>query len=312
MIIAGERGVWDAAMEQPLLGRHGSAPADLLRHVGAVNAASGMGAARAAVVGADFLADVLGAIAELPEALTARLHASFLGVYFTHALGSSAITDIVVTPEGEFLGVVIALDVDAFLLRRANEWFSWRENTPFRAAPGYALEARIAEDARDDRCAAIQFLLLHEFGHVLAAGRRFLPDWWIGAEHFLAREDYVFLPLSWDLTEDGRIVALAENDFALRARIVYYAAPQIEGAAMAEVYRALRQTSFPTLYASTTVYEDFAESFACYVHTVLLGKPFAVRIRHHGELVLDWELDWRGARLAGKYALFERFLGART
>jgi hypothetical protein len=58
------------------------------------------------------------------------------------------------------------------------------------------------------------------------------------------------------------------------------------------------------------VYEDFAESFACYVHMVLLQRPLSVSIRQHGELLIEWRVDWRSDRYASKRAFFERLLGS--
>ena len=73
-------------------------------------------------------------------------------------------------------------------------------------------------------------------------------------------------------------------------------------------YDNLERTNFATLYAVTSPGDDFAESFASYVHTVLMKKPFAIRIYQHGKLVKVYRSCWDEARCAEKRKLIERFL----
>jgi hypothetical protein len=250
------------------------------------------------------------ALAELPPAITARLQDSFLGVYFANGVGSSAVTDIVVSPQSEFLGLIIVLDLEALDHAGANAWASWRERSPFDQSAAMTLCMRIADDHDDDLLHAIRFLLLHELGHALSAGRNFLPDWWSGLPDGRAASDYSYLPISWQIDDKRRIVPLPGNDFPLRASVSHYDGdPRLPAGYMADIYRALKRTSFPTLYSAASVHEDFAESFACYVHMVLLQRPLSVRIHQHGELLLDWQVDWRSERYASKLAFFERLLG---
>ena len=49
------------------------------------------------------------------------------------------------------------------------------------------------------------------------------------------------------------------------------------------IYRDLAATDFPSLYATTNLFDDFAEAFAIYVHTRLLGKPYRVDIFRQGK-----------------------------
>ncbi|WP_295994320.1 hypothetical protein [Rugamonas sp.] len=307
MIVSHDASIWDAAAALPLEQRLGAAPAELVAHVNAVNALSGASNVRAASVPDDFRDDVRAAVDELPAAVKALLRENYLGVYFTHALGSSAITDIVVTPASEFLGIVTALDADAFIARSANEWASWKENTPF-APSRYAVEVRIAAPAQDNRKNAIQYLLLHELGHALAAGRTLLPDWWLGADQIQPADSYSFLPISWRIDANGAILPLDAYDFAARAQLSFYSGPQLAGAQMLPIYQALQRTDFFTLYSCVSAHEDFAESFASYVHMQLLHKPMSVRVLHDGAPVLALNMDWNDARFARKAALLGRLL----
>src|SRR5471030_2519501 len=127
VIVSHDASIWDAAIALPLELRLGAAPDDVVRHVNAVNALSGPTNVSPAQVGDDFREDVRAAVDEMPEVVKALLRDSYLGVYFAHALGSSAITDIVVTPASEFLGIVTALDADSFVNRSANEGAAGRK-----------------------------------------------------------------------------------------------------------------------------------------------------------------------------------------
>ncbi|MYM22258.1 hypothetical protein GTP46_06335 [Duganella sp. FT135W] len=311
MIIASADSTWINVFDKPLHERYGPAPDEALRHISQVNAGRVWTDTRTATPDEALMMRIRLALAELPHAVSARLQDSFLGVYFANGLGSSAVTDIVVSPHSEFLGLIVVLDIEALDHAGANAWASWRERSPFDNTAAMTLTMRIADNNDDDLLHAIRFLLLHELGHALSAGRNFLPDWWSGLPDHSTVDDYSYLPLSWQIDDKRRIVPLPGNDFALRASVSHYDGdPRLPAGYMTDIYRALKRTSFPTLYSAASVHEDFAECFACYVHMVLLNRPLSVSIHQHGELVLDWRMDWRSERYARKLAFFERLLGS--
>lgn len=310
MIIASADSTWINVFDKPLHERYGPAPDEAIRHIAQVNAGRLNDHTRAAMPDAPLLALLRQALAGIPHTVTARLQDSLIGVYFADGIGSAAVTDIVLSPHSEFLGLIIVLDLQSLKHPGANAWASWRERTPFDDSAAMSLELRIAEDEDDYLLHAIQFLLLHELGHALSAGRNFLPDWWGGLPDRSTAEDYSFLPISWRIDEKRRIVPLPGNDFPLRASVShYYGDSRLPAGYITDMYRALRRTSFLTMYGASSVHEDFAESLACYVHMRLLHKPMSLSIRQHGEPVLDWRIDWDNQRYAGKLAFFEKLLG---
>lgn len=310
MIVTLNAGMWEEMLQRPLLERLGVAPDEILAYVGLVNAATNNpGVPRAVPIPPDFMDDVHDAIADMPEVVQQLLHYPLLGVFVADGLGSSAITDIVVTPQGAVLGVVTAIDLGSFRERTANAWATWKESSPFASDSKYAVDTIIEAPADDNRKNAIQFILLHEFGHVLTAGTGFLPDWWIAPQDVGSTEDYSFLPLSWQVTDDKRIVPLAQDDFALRDSLKYYADGQLSGDAVLDVFEAVGETSFATAYAATNAYEDFAESFASYVHTVLMKKPLEISVRVEGQVLVRHADRWSHSRCQQKRDLFASFLG---
>ena len=310
MIVAADAVQWDQLYDLPLLERLGPAQPEIVTHVTQVNLAMGVAERPSSTqVDAAFQADVRAAIASMPASVQALLDGVLLGVRYARQLGSSAISDIVVSGEGVIVGVVVALDVDAFESRTANAWATWKENTPFAPEEGYRLSAQIALPEDDNRQGALQYLLLHEFGHVLSAGRNLLHDWWLDAQSLRGADEYHYLPLAWQISEEKSVVPLLENDFPLRPDIVYYHGARLAASQMAHAYHQLQGANFATLYAATSVHEDFAESFASYVHAVMLGKPQAIRIEHDGVLLLQFEGYWESPRSAAKRALLARLLG---
>lgn len=310
MIVAADAVQWDQLYDLPLLERFGPAQPEIVTHVTQVNLAMGVPQRPSSTeVDDGFQEDVRAAIASMPASVQALLDGVLLGVRYARRLGSSAISDIVVSGEGTILGVVVALDVEAFESRTANAWATWKENTPFAPEEGYRLNAQIALPGDDNRQGALQYLLLHEFGHVLSAGRNLLHDWWLDAQSLRGAGEYHYLPLAWRINAEKRVVPLVGNDFALRADIVYYHGARMQGSQMMDAYRQLQGANFATLYAATSVHEDFAESFASYVHAVLLGKPQAIRIERDGELLLQFDGYWESPRSADKRALLARLLG---
>ena len=310
MIVAADAVQWDQLYDLPLLERLGPAQPEIITHVTQVNLAMGVPSARLRPRWTPpFKPTCARRSPAMPASVQALLDGVLLGVRYARQLGSSAISDIVVSGEGVILGVVVALDVEAFESRTANAWATWKENTPFAPEEGYRLSAQIALPEDDNRQGALQYLLLHEFGHVLSAGRNLLHDWWLDAQSLRGADEYHYLPLAWQIMRRKEVVPLAENDFALRGDIVYYHGARMQGSQMAHAYRQLQGANFATLYAATSVHEDFAESFASYVHAVMLGKPQAIRIEHDGALLLQFDGYWDAPRSAAKRALLARLLG---
>ena len=106
------------------------------------------------------------------------------------------------------------------------------------------------------------------------------------------------------------MVPLTVNDYPLRADILYYHGARMQGSQMMDAYRQLQDANFATLYAATSVHEDFAESFASYVHAVMLKQPPRIRIFKNSTLLLQFDGYWQAGRSAAKRQLLEQLLGS--
>lgn len=302
---------WEAMLMRPLAERIDTVPQELVDHIAQYNAATANPATPARIEGCDdFLQDVRAAVAELPAVVKNKLEPRLLGIFAMTGLGSTGITDVIAYPNGDLIGAFVVLDVDAFADRGANAWATWKENEPFAGDSGVALEAVIADSAADNRQSAIQYILLHEFGHVMAAASGLLPNWWDDAAVADAGR-YPFLRLCWDANEDGTIEPRSCQDFPLRAHLRFFQDTKISSSEAPGVYEQLEHTAYPTLYAATSVHEDFAESFCTYVHTQLLGKPREVMICADGRQQ-RYQGFWQSERGAAKAAFFRALFAEAT
>ncbi len=258
---------------------------------------------------ADFLADVRGAIADLPPAVRRAFDATFAGVWFVDDLGGTGYTDMYSDASGKPAGGFIVLDAAVLGKFTANAWATWKENTPFKPAKAWKLEARIEDAARDDRRGAIRYILLHELGHVLSINRDVHPRWDMPPGEVPATARFPFFELSWTVDrKESRYASKFDADFPARRSVVYYLGAKLDAADMAPAYGALRKTNFPTLYAATSPGDDFAESFVSYVHTVLMKRPWEITIRKDGKVAMTYRTCWEEPRCAAKRRILEVLL----
>ncbi len=302
---------WAEALKRPVDQRVASASASLVEYLALDNIANGFAERpRAATLSPEFLADVRAAIDELPAPVKRALGKDFAGLYFVEDLGGTGYTDYIF--EGKrAAGGFIVLDAGVLTKRRANEWATWKENTPFLPDPAFVLRARIAADANDNRRNAIQYILLHELGHVLSIGKPVHPSWAAAPKDVPQADEFEYFKLSWiiDRSRD-RYVSLFDRTFSLREKVVYYQKPKLGGRDMRASYVQLEATNFATLYAATNPADDFAEAFANYVHVVLLKKPFEIALVEGGRTIKQYGPCWEEPRCAAKRRVIEALLAA--
>ncbi len=301
---------WEAALAKPLEQRIAVAPPELVEYLNYDNIANGFPERpRAARLGVDFRRDVQRAFAEIPSEVKRLLAPKLAGIYFVENLGGTGYTDQIVDVAGKGVAGYIVLDVATLNKRSANAWATWKENTPFAARSGFRLTAEIETPRHNNRKNAIQYILLHELAHVLAINENFHPFWGIEPKDIASTASLPFFLLSWAVDgPDNQFVTLFDTSFPERKDVVYYFGAKLAADQMVATYDHLERTNFVTLYAVTRPGDDFAETFASYVHTVLMKKLFAIRIYRHGKLAKVYRSCWDEARCAEKRKLIERFL----
>ena len=300
---------WKQVLSLPLEARIRPAPAHVVEYLNLDNIANGYPEKpRAADLDAAMMADFRSAIDDLPVRIRTLVRDRLAGLYFVEDLGGTGYGEAVLAPSGNPVAAWLVFDARILARLKANEWATWKERTPFTADPSYALEARIEPDAHDNRKNAIQYILLHELGHVASVGTDVHPPWYLQPKDVSAGR-YPFFDLSWKINRDSnQYESLFDADFPQRSRVVYYKAAKLAAADMVSVYANLKHTNFASLYAATTPGDDFAEAFASYVHVVLMKRPWEIRIRQGDRVVHTFGPCWEEPRCAAKRKILEDLL----
>jgi hypothetical protein len=299
---------WKNALARPLEERLAVGPPELIEFLMLDNVALDYpNVARAPALDPAFLEDVRRALREIPTPVKRRLEGKLAGIYFIEDIGGTGFTDETLSPDGRPVAGFVILDPAVLMARSANAWATWKESSPFKPDAQWRLEAKIEGAARDDRMHAIQYILLHEFGHVLSIGANVHPRWTIPVKEFGPGESYPFFALSWIVKGEGW-GSRFDGAFSQRKDVRFYFGAKLPGDAMLPVYESLEKTNFPTLYAATHFGDDFADAFASYVHVELMKRPYEIRLLRDAKVVKTYGPCWREQRCAAKKAYLERFV----
>ncbi len=307
---AGRIDTWRTMLSVPVAERIGPAPPHLVEYLKLDNILNGYPERpRAATLDAGLLADIRGAIVDLPPEIWKLAGERLVGVFFVAGLGGTGYTDYVFDAQGKPAKGFVVLDAAVLASQRANAWATWKENTPFAPGAGYRLDARIEADGNDNRRNAIQYILLHELGHVLSIGADIHPPWNLSPKEIDSAARYPFFDLSWTVDRAAdKYRSRFDANFPQRTSTVYYFGAKLAAADMAATYAGLRRTNFPSLYAATAPGDDFAESFASYVHVVLMRRPWQITISRDGKPVEIFRACWGEPRCAEKRRMLKRFV----
>lgn len=300
---------WQKSLAKPFSERIGPAPQALVDYLALDNFNNGYpNKPRAATLSAEFISDVHNAFAEIPVPVKRLLAHKLAGIYFVEDLGGSGFTELIYDASKPAAGYIV-LDASVLQSRTANSWATWKENSPFIANPNFKLNATIEEASQDNRKQAIQYILLHELGHVLSIDAGLIPNWNIDPKDINATASYPFFQMSWKISKDSNsYVTVFDKSFPQRKDVAYYFGARLPAAEMVKTYEALERTNFATLYAVTNPHDDFAETFVSYVHTVLMGKPFEITISSGGKIVKVYKSCWAEKRCAAKRKILEHLL----
>lgn len=263
----------------------------------------------------EFIRDVEIAVSNLPDSvrmITARMVVCI--ALIRDLGGGTGYMDVVADLDGSVAGGFIVLDEGA-LDRTANAWASWKEGSAFQPGAEQSLDVRIEKPENDTRINAIRYILLHELGHVIDAVLGVTQTDSGNNQNIRSRG---FYSLSWTDPAASQDMVLTGNTLHSRFDEVW---PEREILAFyafensmltlsdaVSIYQQLRQTNFPTLYAATSPMDDFAESFANYVHVVMDGRPYIIRLNQQEGSADLLGPCWDSPRCASKRLAVEHLL----
>ncbi|MEL6543660.1 MAG: hypothetical protein AAFQ82_03480 [Myxococcota bacterium] len=255
--------------------------------------------------------DLVEAWSTLPPRVRELAETRVPAIFLVEDLGGSAYTETIKNKAGVSVGAFLVVDAKA-MARPSNEWMSWKENTPFAPGP-LKLRARISGDESTERVSSVRYLLLHELGHVLGETAGAHPPWGpAGDVGEIDLKDFPFLQLGWVEQEVGLSTRFERG----RPGAFRYYQPEerrMKNGTMAPSYRWLQGTSFATLYSLNSIFDDFAEAFANYVHVVMLDAPYGIEISDEsGSVLVRYRSCWDEPRCAAKRAFLESFLAPKA
>lgn len=230
------------------------------------------------------------ALDELPPIVKSKFAHKLIGIFLLEGLGSTGFTDMVKDQNGKTQGAFIILDSGVLAQRDANSWASWKENTPFETGD-LKIELKIEEEENNNIKNAIQYILLHELGHVVSINSQIHPPW-DRDEKDINIKEYPYTMLSWK-KEQEKLIGQLENTNKLYVpykTLNFYHGKKLSNNQMLVIYTLLNLTNIPTLYGAMNAADDWAESFVTYIHTVLLKKPFDLKIKTGETVIFKHEL----------------------
>ena len=252
------------------------------------------------------------AIDRLPDEVKALMRDHLVGVHVVGNLsmpGSPYISGLAIPQSGTFGGndgttsvLVDRLYSDTGMLERGIT-MGLRMKSPDQTN---VILAKIAKKGEKERFVMLQYLLLHEFGHVVDNSRSIVLD-----SDDLPVDDPEacgFACYSWKSQTapngDGRIsevvLALQNGQF----RRLLDAAP--------DLMNAIKRSNFESLYSTSGPAEDFAESFATYVHTIIMGRPWQLSLYVNGKKTDEMTSCHIDGRCPRKTAFFDRMFDRRS
>jgi hypothetical protein len=183
---------------------------------------------------------------------------------------------------------LIFFDVDA-LNRTANAWMEFKESTPFLLGEQRRIRGKLAEPADDSRRVLLEFVLVHELAHV--------------ADYTMPDDPTIltFRGLSWPRQD-----ALAQAPFAHYPE--RHERDPLPDALVEPYFELIATGAFASPATVASPREDFADSVATYMHTMLRRRPWQLSLYDAGQLVMQLNTCWDEPRCHAKRALIEELL----
>lgn len=302
---------WQDNLKKPIHQRIHGAEREVLTYLRIDNQLSGYPEYPVAEPEPDpYIQDITDALKELPAEVKNLFTSKLAGIVLVNDLGGTGYSEIIKDPSGNSVAGFIVLDSKA-LDQKANQWATWKENTVFHTTYDVAINVTIENPLENNRKNAFQFILLHELGHILSIGEQFHPPWGVTLSTAMRNlTPYRFTRFSWTMSpnHDSLISLFDTTTFPSRKQIHFYFGPKKPASDAVSIYKQLETTNFVTLYGATNVFDDFADGFATYVHSILMHKPYEIVISVKGKPVQSFQLCWQKSRCHQKKQFFDQLI----
>ena len=191
------------------------------------------------------------ALCSLPLFLRKLENEQLKGIFVVSNMATYAKAEYIQDKNGAPWGGMIFLDWDKIKGKKLNQLVTEKEIALWKGDAPSFLSVSYIDDSRDSIVQNLRYILMHEMAHLMAVGRSFHPNWWVQANS-RPLSQFIFAPYSWENSTGFEFVPKEKS---------WRTTLPMQGAAR---YRLLQQSSFTGLYASSNLFEDFAESVATY------------------------------------------------
>lgn len=232
-----------------------------------------------------FVKDLLRVVKGLPRPFARLFERHVCAVILMHG---APMTGTLMPLAQESTRSIIMLDVDKLSLS-PNEWLAFKESTAFQTAPNRVIRGKMAEPGENVRRVLLEFVLVHELGHVVDAA---FPD------HQLIND---FKKVSWP-----------RQDALARTPLLHYperrSTPPLPDQHLDAYYALIGAGAFASPAAVSNAREDFADSLATFTHTVMRGRPWELEVHRDDQLVRKLTPCWAEPRCREKRAILEALI----
>lgn len=290
---------WNGWKHKPIVDRISVIPQNVLEYIEIDNKIYGYeGIPQQVSIDNALNKDLIAAIEELPPEVREQLKNNLIGIFILSGLGSTGFSEHVFNDK-EYDGGFIVLDQDVLLDFTANQWASWSINSAFKKPQEYELSLKIEEDLSNTRKQAIQFILIHEMAHIIGPSIKAHPRSNEGDPKL-----FEFSSFSWNAYDTSKY----DDNFKYRKEFKLYRFEEasLELKDSQKIITDLKNTDFCSVYSSYSFFEDFAEAYAIYVHSVLMKKPYILTLSHKGKEIESFRDPYKSENLQKKKQYFDK------
>ena len=133
---------------------------------------------------------------------------------------------------------------------------------------------------------AFEYILMHELAHILNLNNPKIPFWLNeGEDKHKPINEYPYLRISWDKEKKGYKQKTRKKYKSLVSVSYYKPEIALKNEMMTKTYSELGKTDFPSMYGVINPWDDFAESFVTYYHTIYQKRLWKIEVQHEGKTV---------------------------
>lgn len=247
-----------------------------------------------------------GIILELPDNLKKLLNKKLTGIVVVKDLGFSSDSHIVFNQKEEMKYGFIVLDAGLFSMN-SNQWMSTRSLKAFKMDDsGQVFTIKLSRDESSNK-ASVRYFILKEIAKIQAFLNHSIPYSanLMGADTNISKFD--FLNFSWEAKNIG--ASIWDNEFSYRKFLNFLSnnKSKIRMEYSDSVFEQWNKTNFVNLKASTNPIDDFAESFAQYIHIFKYHENYSIELTKNNKVIKTYESCWKTQRCEKKKAFFESY-----